>query len=428
MEKQENKQAREWLNMILLELKSQYSELLYPLSVLMFKEAPPQMRIKGMGTDGLTLYYDPDFVLRQGREETMKQIMHIMLHGVLGHFEIKDNYEQKSIRDLMMDLQVDYLLSRMGGVFSGRKQYGWNRLDDFVQGDYSMSSYYRLVAKDEVHSGLSHYHHGLQVDDHSMWDEDIGKEHRKKVLELWGEIQQVVLGEKKGDGNELVFLMGTFMGKEKGDGKEVFGIGKGSGRNYKELLEELFRPKEICREEPDSIDNMFYSYGLALYGDVPLIEPLEITERPALHTLAIAVDVSGSCVQEEIMEKFWGETYVCISQIKAQQTEGEVLILQCDMEIQKEQRIDLTEFREKPVRIAVKGCGGTSFVPVFERLKELEEEDMKVDALIYLTDGEGKYPKDKPDYPVYFVMRQEDMASWFVKEQMPEWINRICLE
>lgn len=426
--KEENRQVRQWLNMVLLELKSHYSELLYPLSVLKFKEAPMGKRVDGIATDGVTLYYDPDIILQQGREQTMKQIMHIMLHGLLGHFLIKDDYEQHMIRDLMMDIQADYLLSRIGGVATGPRYSMANQWDFLVQGDYSMGSYYRLLEKKELHSRLTHYQYGLRVDDHSMWDEDMSESHRQKVMELWGEIQQVVLGEAGGEKDGLAFLAGTFMDKEKGDNEESFDIGNGSGRNYKELLAELFRLQEICREEPDSIDPMFYSYGLELYGDAPLIEPLEITERPALHTLAIAVDVSGSCVCGKIMEKFWGETYDCISQVKAQHVEGEVLLLQCDTQIQNEQRICLAEFQEKPARIEVKGCGGTSFVPVFERLKELEAEDGKVDTLIYLTDGDGKYPKEKPDYPVYFVLPKEALSSWCVKENMPEWINKICLE
>lgn len=426
--KEENRQAREWLNMVLLELKSYYSELIYPLSVLKFKEAPMGKRVDGIATNGVTLYYDPDIILRQGREQTMKQIMHIMLHGLLGHFRIKDDYKQQMLRDLMMDIQVDYLQSRMGGVATRRSYFMTNSLDELVQSDYSMSSYYRLLEKKEQHSRLEHYQYGLRVDDHRMWDEDMSEGHRQEVMELWGEIQQVVLGEEGEGMGGFEVIAGVLMGKGKGDDEESFGIGNGSGRNYKELLTELFRPKEICREEPDSIDYMFYSYGLELYGDVPLMEPLEITERPALHTLAIAVDVSGSCVSAEIMEKFWGETYDCISQVKAQQVEGEVLLLQCDAAIQEEQRICLADFHEKPTTIEVKGCGGTSFIPIFERLKELEAEDMKVDALIYLTDGEGDYPKEKTDYPVYFVLPKEALSSWYVKEKMPEWINKIYLE
>jgi predicted metal-dependent peptidase len=44
----------------------------------------------------------------------------------------------------------------------------------------------------------------------------------------------------------------------------------------------------------------------------------------------------------------------------------------------------------------VPGRGGTSFVPVFEKIKEM---NIKPDALVYLTDGYGTFPSD-PGYHV----------------------------
>lgn len=59
-----------------------------------------------------------------------------------------------------------------------------------------------------------------------------------------------------------------------------------------------------------------------------MIEPLENEEGVALHMLAIAVDVSGSCSSERVMEQFWGETYGCIEQVRDWIKEGEILLLQ----------------------------------------------------------------------------------------------------
>jgi len=187
----------------------------------------------------------------------------------------------------------------------------------------------------------------------------------------------------------------------------------------------LFCLREIVKEDPDSIDPMFYHYGLELYGNIPLMEPLELMEKPSLHTLAIAVDVSGSCTSENIMKKFWSETYDCISQIKQYHVNGSVLLLQCDDVIQEEKKIELMDFEEVPTTMNIKGSGGTSFIPVFERLKELETKEEKIDALIYLTDGYGDYPKEKPNYPVYFVLSKK--SNWHTKT-MPDWIEKIDLQ
>jgi len=416
------KKAREVLEFVRMELKSHYSELLYPLSVLRFKEAPEEWKVKNIVTDGATIYYSPDGVLRQGKELTMAEIMHIVCHGLLGHFVIKDDYEQRILRDLVMDIQANYLMTRLGGMADTRGRQVALDVEKVVKGDYSMGSYYRLLPEDKEISRLKYYQKIVQVDDHRFWDKNMDEGHRKKVREIWGEIQEAVLGENREEGMRAI--VNAIVGKGKGDGYGQFNVGKGSGKNYKELLKELFGMQEINKEEPDSIDYMFYHYGLTLYGDVPLIEPLEITERPAIRTLAIAVDVSGSCISGEIMEKFWGETYDCILQVKERYGVGEVLLLQCDEAIQDEKRMQLEEFQETPVQVKVKGWGGTSFVPVFERIEELETEEVKVDALIYLTDGFGECPLEKPAYPVYFVLPTRERNGSY----LPDWIQKVCLE
>ena len=76
-----------------------------------------------------------------------------------------------------------------------------------------------------------------------------------------------------------------------------------------------------------------------------------------------------------------------------------------------------------PKEVMVHGGGGTSFVPVFDRLNELEQAGDKIDALLYLTNGKGEYPKDKPDYPVYFILGNEEERY----HKIPEWINVVKL-
>lgn len=433
MKRKEKRKAREYLNYVLMELKNHYSELLYPLSVLKFEEAPEGWKVERIATDGAIIYYNPEGILLHSKELVMTEIIHILLHGLLGHFLIKNDYEQCIVRDLVMDIQVNYLLARLGGVADMKGRHSAFDADKMVQGNYSMSSYYYLLAGNEEISKLKYYQRIAQVDNHEMWDRDMTKLHGEKVRKIWGDIQAVVLGEENVKGGEngeeaMEAIISTLIGKGAGDNQTCFSVGKGSGKNYKELLKELFRMREVNKEEPDSIDYMFYQYGLELYGDVPLIEPLEITERPIFHRLAIAVDVSGSCTYGEVMEKFWGETYDCISQLRGEHGDGEVLIFQCDEAIQDEKRLRLEEFDERPARIDVKGCGGTDFVPVFERIKALAEEGAKVDVLIYLTDGEGFYPKERPNYPVYFVLPKENINVRYFPGSMPKWIQKICLE
>ena len=47
--------------------------------------------------------------------------------------------------------------------------------------------------------------------------------------------------------------------------------------------------------DPDSFDYNFYSYGLSLYGNMPLIEPQEWKEVQKVEEFVIVIDTSMSC-------------------------------------------------------------------------------------------------------------------------------------
>ena len=99
-----------------------------------------------------------------------------------------------------------------------------------------------------------------------------------------------------------------------------------------------------------------------------IIYPGHIT-YPKMH-LAIGIDSSGSVHDEELNQFFaeMGRLY---------KMEIALTVLECDTKITAEYSFD----PKKP--FLVNGRGGTSYLPVFERLKDLD-----VDGLIYFTDGE----------------------------------------
>lgn len=421
MEKQTNKLAKARIDAVLYELKHTYSDFIYPLSKLKWEERTENGN-GCLSTDGMIIYYEPELVLRVHKESLKHEILHIILHGLMGHFQIKDDYPEKVYRDIIMDVQVAYMMDRLQIPFEQRQ----NRVERFgklFNNDFSMGQYYKMSQNKELIANLDYYRRCSKVDDHAIWEKDIRK--KEQLVLFWKDIQIVVLGEE----GEREALAAKLIAFETGSqNKEVtFEINKTGTQNYGELLEELFRVREINREEPDSIDTMLYSYGLDLYEDVPLIEPIEICEKPVFHTLALAIDVSGSCTIDSVMKSFWGETYECIRQLKERHAEGEIILFQCDDRIQKEQRLELAAFTEEPLEVEIIGMGGTCFIPVFERLEQLQQEGIMVDALIYLTDGCGMYPEKEPDYPVYFVLTQEDEELNMWGYSIPDWIHKVCL-
>ena len=63
--------------------------------------------------------------------------------------------------------------------------------------------------------------------------------------------------------------------------------------------------------DPDEFDLNFYTYGLSVYGNMPLIEPLETRESKKIEELALVIDTSYS-TSGELVRAFLAETYTLL--------------------------------------------------------------------------------------------------------------------
>ena len=83
------------------------------------------------------------------------------------------------------------------------------------------------------------------------------------------------------------------------------------------------------------------------------------------------------------------------------------------------------EWKEYMQKITIQGRGGTDFRPVFELIrKEQEKRELQnLKALIYFTDGDGIYPRQKPDYETAFVFvkKTENMRL------VPDWAYKLVI-
>ena len=83
------------------------------------------------------------------------------------------------------------------------------------------------------------------------------------------------------------------------------------------------------------------------------------------------------------------------------------------------------EWKSYSKNIKIQGRGGTDFRPVFRFIKEQQEkkeiQDLK--ALIYFTDGDGIYPREKPDYEAAFVFLGDAART----ELVPGWAQKLVV-
>jgi predicted metal-dependent peptidase len=115
--------------------------------------------------------------------------------------------------------------------------------------------------------------------------------------------------------------------------------------------------------------------------------------------VAIADDSSGS-IDDSMLSTFMGHAGIIIDDVKPR----ELLIAQCDDMIHEWRYVQ--SGAELPRKVL--GGGGTSFVPVFERI---EKEQLQPDVLIYFTDMYGLFPANPPPYPVIWASITESIKT-----------------
>ncbi len=433
-----------------------------------------------LATDGEYLFYDPDALLMDFRESGLMgvqySVLHVMMHCVLGHLEMDGLYRDRQLLWTVMDREVTHLLSELGMEYehhdlNGRNISFYNKgMNDVLGTCYDIGCYFKVKNNRSVRRRILREGRNLQIDSHRLWSEQktekknvdmrpvnqsdkAGKDSRNgkddkgssstaadkgKNAEAWGKVRDMLAGGKEGP-IQGILLKELQYGRRHEYGSGSMGateLVKARGENqnsYHHILTELLQNKESAKVSPDAIDNMLYQYGLELYGNVPLIEPPDCEERIELNTICVAIDTSGSC-SADIAERFLRETYNVLRDIRGISQGGEVYLFQCDDELQSEEYFSsLAELPgEGQERMELHGFGGTSFIPVFQRVEELHRKECKqIDCLIYFTDAEGDYPTEKPDYPVLFILptsAEEIQHNWFLREQVPAWIQKVGLD
>jgi predicted metal-dependent peptidase len=144
--------------------------------------------------------------------------------------------------------------------------------------------------------------------------------------------------------------------------------------------------------------------------EVPIYAPAR--SGFGVNNMVVAVDTSGSILDPTIA-MFFGEMRGVLEDVKPEN----LYVIWCDAEVH---RVDQVEDVGDLITLKGKGApggGGTSFVPVFQAVKEL---GVTPDALIYLTDGDGTFPTSAPSYPVLWGTIKKNKYPWGEVVEIPQ--------
>ena len=195
---------------------------------------------------------------------------------------------------------------------------------------------------------------------------------------------------------------------------------------FQDFLRKFSVDREELKTDPESFDYGYYYFGLSQYGNMPLIEENEYREKRKIPELVIAIDTSYS-TKGEMVKRFLEEALAILADKEAFFSKCRVHIIECDDRIRKDLLVeDAEEMERYRERFEVSGGYGTDFRPVFHYIEDLQKkgELKELKALLYFTDGRGRYPKYAPSYTAAFIFpRGEDIDD----ENTPFWALKLYI-
>lgn len=196
--------------------------------------------------------------------------------------------------------------------------------------------------------------------------------------------------------------------------------------DYATFLRQFAAVGEVMQVNDEEFDYIYYTYGLKLYENMPLVEPLEFQEAYRIREFVIAIDTSAS-TSGDLVEKFVTKTYNMLKATENFHTRVNVHIIQSDREVKDVVKIETAEeFSEYLEGFKLYGMGGTDFRPVFEYVdKCIDEGEFKnLGGLIYFTDGLGTFPETQPLYKTAFVFVEDEGND----RDVPIWAIKLVME
>lgn len=370
--------------------------------------------------DGVHLYYEPSYILKSYKEEPnsiVHMYMHILFHCIFYH-QFQYDKTEKEYWDLAVDIAVENTVLEMGlsasAVKKDRERLEKLRILKKNAGGLTAEKLYRYFRINPLsEDGKAELTSLFKVDEHSFW----AAEELVVNAEQWKKISERIKTDLK-----------TFS-KDKNNAESLEANLEEATKeryDYADILRRFTIMGEESNVNDEEFDYIYYTYGLARYGNMPLIEPLEYKELHKIRDFAIVLDTSASC-RNGIVQAFLQKTYSILKSTEHFFQKINVHIIQCDDEVQSDTKITCdSDFEEFLKNKKLRGFGGTDFRPAFAYVDSLcekgEFENLK--GLIYFTDGFGIYPERMPDYNSIFVFLDEDNT----RPQVPVWAIKVVLE
>lgn len=380
--------------------------------------------LRGVGTDGAVIYYQPELLLsmyKSSRILVNRTYLHMLFHCLFGHLYGMGKRE-KTLWDAACDVTIESILDEfyVKSVYRHQSPYRreiYGRLKQKLKVFTAEGVYKELKGWELSQEEFGRLASEFYADLHDYWDQGEDPKAQMERQNKWENIREKMETEMESFGEEESDSGKNLLEQVKVENREKY--------DYKKFLRKFAVLREEAEVDPDSFDYIFYTYGFSLYKDMPLIEPLETREVFKIEDFVIVIDTSMS-VSGELVRNFLQETYGILGESESYFRKINIHIIQCDEEIRSDAVITSRQEMEDYMKnFTLTGFGGTDFRPAFEYVNGLINQGVfkKLKGLIYFTDGKGIYPLKNPPYDTAFVF----MEGQYEDISVPGWAIKIIL-
>lgn len=384
------------------------------------------MSAEKIGTDGENIRYHPVWLMdtyQRNRREINRAYLHMVLHCLFGHLFTRGKRE-KEFWDIACNIAVESIIDSLSypcvrKAPSWLRQETYRKLKKETNVFTAQKIYHCLISWGMTEQERLRLAQEFAADDHAYWPQpDENNKKNQELEESWKQTSE-----------QMELNMDTFAQEQaQSSGKlmEQLKIAHRKRYDYREFLRKFSVWKEEIRVDDDSFDYAFYSYGLSLYGNMPLIEPQETKEVKKIEEFVSVIDTSLSC-SGELVKKFLEETYDVLSENDSFFRKVHIHIIQCDEEIREDVKIETAEELKSYMDcLELRGGGGTDFRPAFTYIQELMEKQtfQNLRGVLYFTDGYGIFPTRMPPFQTAFIFMDESGNEISV----PPWAVKLVLE
>lgn len=420
-------------------------------------------------TNGKAIYFNAQWLInrfKQNPRQLIRDYLHVLFHTIFKHHHLAKSLVEVERWNLAADITVEYLIDQLNDQgLKNQEEFARQSIYDAFFKQFpllTIQSVYEALKKKTFLKAANDAKAKFFVDDHRVWyPSGEGLEQRKQSAkgerndnaekprvvylskqdlealqkQILIEIQEQTSDQATNDELDEISArldvdLQSFhkaQGTEAGHLLQALHIRNRKRYDYRNFLRRFMTPREIMKESLEEFDYIYYTLGLTLYQNLPLLEPLEYSVGKVLETFVIAIDTSGSTFTS-VVEVFLEETFQILKQADLGTRWVQIYLIQCDAAIAEERIFrSYQEFVDFKENFQLKGGGGTDFRPVFTRVDQLVKEkkirDLK--GLVYFTDGIGTYPEKRPLYETAFVFYEGDQYN---DVSVPSWASKLIIQ